>query len=502
MSKVEIGRGAAYLFAETITTMFSSYIFWLFISRFASAELIGMYSSIVSLSTIFIALICIGVPSGVQRFLGKSFKEQNLEDSRTEVISSILLVSLGVLLCIGTIVTSRAWMHDIFGMDDYLLLLLVVLVASNSAYLLLRAIIISTLKTKNLTKITVISTVAKFSVAIFLVMAGEVSLGIALSTAIFPILLSILLALNVIRLLKPSMHKRRADTVRTSLQESIKNIFVASIAGWIPNLVNITGSQLGIIVINGAQGAAQAGLYFISYSVVAGVLTITAVLQTIAYPALSAMYDGRKRFAWRMLKMTLIIVMPLSSSIMFFSRDIVQIFGQQYIQSYATLELMMLSVLPTSIAGFVSILVYAYGNYKEYVGIGIAINIPRVVLYFLLVPLYGDDGAAVSFVLGSVSGLIASVIVVRKIKMRLSWSDLILLFIIPSGLAFVLQSSGTSFILAIVITIIVSYLLFLRFKILDRTDLTDILTVLPQKIGNPRVIRLVTLLAKKINPSF
>ena len=462
-----------------------------------------MYSSVVSLSAIFVALISLGVPSGVQRFLGRSFLEKKMEDSKVEISSSLFLVSAGVLICVTTIMITRDWISDIFRIDYNLLYLLVVLIGSTSIYSLLRAIIISSLKTKGLTKMTIISALARFSIAAILFSFGAISLGIALSTAIYPIMLSVLLAFGVAELLKKtkSIEKLHLEA-RTSLRKSIKNILAASMAGWIPNLIYIIGSQVGIVVVNGFQGASEAGLYFISFSIVTGILTIMSVLQTIAYPTLSGMRDGRKRFAWRMLKLTLVILLPLSSTIVFYSRDIVQIFGPQFLEAYSMLEIMMLSALPISVSGFISVLVYSYGNYKQVLIIGLSLSVPRVAFYFLLVPFYGGNGAAISFLLGSLAGLLCSIIIAKKINMQLLGRELTLLFGIPTALALILSYLGVSYIFGAVITIIVSYLLFLRFRILERTDLADGLAILPRRAKNPRLIKLLALVAKKINHSF
>jgi O-antigen/teichoic acid export membrane protein len=398
---------------------------------------------------------------------------------------------------------ARDWVSNILEMNYDLLFLLVLLIASDSIRTLLRAIIISSLKTKGLTQVTVISTAARFSIAACLASFGAVSLGIALSIAIFSISMAILLAYKVVELFRGTKDKEIANAQpATGFRETIKSIVVAGMAAWIPNFIYIAGSQLGIIVVNSSQGANEAGLYFISYSIVMAMLTVTSVLQTIAYPALSGMYDGRKRFAWRMLKLTLIIILPLSSSIIFYSRDIVQIFGQQYVQSSSMLEIMALSVLPTSVAGFISILVYSYGNYRMVLALGLSITIPRVALYLLLVPFYGGEGAGISFVLGSLGGLLAAAIISRKIKMRLQWRVLTLLFITPCVLSFILNYIGINYIFGTTVTIIVSYVLFLRFRVLDREDLRDAMAILPEKIRNPRLVNLLVLLAKRIDSSF
>ena len=118
---------------------------------------------------------------------------------------------MGVIVCIGVIISARDWMYDVFRIEHNLLILLVLLVASSSIYVLFRAIIIASLKTRRLTKITVISAAAKFSIAIILILFGYVSLSIFISTATFPILISILLAFNILELLKQPGGKKELN---------------------------------------------------------------------------------------------------------------------------------------------------------------------------------------------------------------------------------------------------------------------------------------------------
>ena len=59
----------------------SDIIFWLFLSKIATPEVIRTSSAVISLATILATIVTIGIPNGIQRFLGKSFSEQKLEDT-------------------------------------------------------------------------------------------------------------------------------------------------------------------------------------------------------------------------------------------------------------------------------------------------------------------------------------------------------------------------------------------------------------------------------------
>jgi peptidoglycan biosynthesis protein MviN/MurJ (putative lipid II flippase) len=100
-------------------------------------------------------------------------------------------------------------------------------------------------------------------------------------------------------------------------------------------------------------------------------------------------------------------------------------------------------------------LVYSYGNYKQVLAIGLATSIPRTTLYFALVPVYGNTGAAMSYTIGAIVGFAVSVAIANKIKMQMSWKDLGYILIIPTGIAFGLDLLHVNFIVGIAATLVI-----------------------------------------------
>jgi hypothetical protein len=90
----------------------------------------------------------------------------------------------------------------------------------------------------------------------------------------------------------------------------------------------------------------------------------------------------------------------------------------------------------------VETLVYSYGRYRHSLAITIATNIPRTALYFILVPIYGMDGATLSYTVGSLAGLGISIFVAERIPMKLMWKHLLIL-LIPLLINFVLPKGKT-----------------------------------------------------------
>jgi len=226
---------------------------------------------------------------------------------------------------------------------------------------------------------------------------------------------------------------------------------------------------------------------------VVGITNVMFSLFTIAIPALSAMKDGRKRLSWQAIRLSSIIVLPFSYALIFFSEEILQLLGHDYSNGSLSLQILLISLLPTTIMYGIHSLSYAYGNYRQVLSIGLATSIPRTVLYFVLVPEYGGMGAAVGYTVGAITGLILSGLVAKRIGLNLNWGYLLLTVIVPSGLAFVLDFIQTNYLAAIIGTLIISYLILYKIHIILRSDIVYFLDILPGAIARPliRVLRKV-----------
>jgi O-antigen/teichoic acid export membrane protein len=494
VSKLQIGRGAVYLYVENISSMLFGYAFWFILSRITSPEIVGISSSLISIAAIFISIASIGVPLGAQRFLGKVFIEQRFEDALVYIKSSFLIVSIGLVVS-GLVILSVS--DTLFSnFSPILVNATLILIVTSTVSVLLRSIIIASLDTRKILFASIISSAIKlFAVIIFLFFeTGEIGVLIAFTST--PLFTSILLASDVRRLLKQASIKSMLRVM-----DSFKALLKASVASWIPLSIETIGAQLGTIIVLGVHGPSQAGFYFISFQISMGILSVIWALEGTAYPALSAKNEGRKRFVWRTIKVSLIILSPISFAMIFYSQSITELFGRNYGEGSAALQILLLSVLPTTIMNAVGILTYAYGNYRDVLSIGLATAIPRSLLYFLFVPLLGGIGAALSYTLGSTFGLAVSIAIASRIGMAMHWKEIILIAVIPLMLALLLSNLKVNYLVGIILCIILSYLPFLKFKIIDRDDVRDYLAVLPSRISNPAT-RIINKIGVTINPDY
>jgi len=494
LSKLQIGRGAAFLYIENISTMVYGYAFWYILSKITTPDVIGISSSLISLAVIFISLASIGIPIGSQRFLGKMFLERKFEDVKLFVKTSLLITTIGIITCCVLLLMVRDWL---FGTYPYnLIAVTVILIASSTISVLFRYVIIASLETKKLLILSAFSSGVKLFLTIILVFVTVDELGVMIGFTVAPMLTAILFAINVKSLIKESAIKSSFKFI-----ETIRILLRASVAAWIPSLIDTIGGQIGTITVLAIQGSSQAGFYFIAFQISIGISAVIWALESVTYPVLTAMSVGRNLFLWRVIKIGLVIVLPLSSSALFYSKDIMQIFGYNYAEGSLPLQLLLLSILPIGIAAGISILMYSYGNYREVLIIGLAASVPRILLYFIFIPWYSITGAALSFTIGSIIGLIVSIIISRRLGKIIFWKDLGLIFFIPISFAFLLSNLNIHFIASILISVILSYILLLKLQIVNKNDVRDSFAVLPSNIATP-LSRIVDKIASKLNKNY
>lgn len=483
-----------FLYIETIVAMLYGYAFWYLLSKTTSTEIIGISSALVSLATIFVTLASVGIPLGSQRFLGKLFLEKKFGDARTYLASSIIIVTLGVVICSAVILITRGLIFVEY--DFSLIVITVLLMASSTISVLFRYVIIATLETKKILGISIISSGFKLGLTIFLLFAGISELGVMIAYTSAPLLATLIYIPSIVSLLRKSK-----EGATSRLIQSFKPIFSASIVSWIPTIIDVGGAQMGTIIVLGFQGSSEAGFYFIAFQITIGISAVIWALESVTYPALGIMKEKRKLFLWRVIKISLIIVLPLSASLMFFSNEIMEIFGNDYGQGSNALQVLLLSILPTAVTAGLSILEYSYGNYKQVLLIGLATSLPRMVLYFILIPWYGDIGAAMSYTIGAIIGFVVAIYLSRRTEMTIVWRDLGLIFLIPTVLAFLLSTTEIHYILAVAVSVILSYLLLLKIGTIKRDDVQDSLTIFPENISNP-LISTINGIACKLNKNY
>jgi O-antigen/teichoic acid export membrane protein len=471
--KNSIGKGVVYLYIESITTLFSGYVYWLILSKMIDPSSIGLASSVIAFATIAYSFASIGVSGGIQRYIANGIAENRFDKVQGTINSSLLITGIGVCGIVVITMIFRDSTSNYFGFSFDYILLSIILSVFLVFFALLRAIIIPSLKVKVITMAAVVSTVIKLSVTIALVLLGYGVFGILVGFLSYSVISTLIFTYAI----KKKIYK---NLTTTDLFTSTKDILITSVTFWIPLMLNTIGSQLGTISVFLAVGSSNAGIYFISFSIVTGITLITTVLSSVAYPTISALKDGKKRATWRLIKISLILTVPISNILLFYPVEILSLFGPSYTSGSLTLQILSLSLLPTCIFTGIGVLLYSYGNNRSFLLLGLVTSLPRVLLYFPFVSTFGENGAALSFLIGSVSGVILSVIYAKRIKIKLHYKQILVLFMLPIVIAIALKYADLNPVISILAILVSTYFVYVLLKLIDSEDIQDLTKILPK----------------------
>ena len=399
------------------------------------------------------------------------------------------------------IVIAEMLISDEIGVFDSnltLLVLTLILISCTSISRLFRGIIIASIETKVLATAILFSTTAKFAITFALLSLGLNEIGLTTGIVSFTVLQSVLLAPSIVRTLgKASLDKLSDISLKTSSLALLKG----GIPNWIPNLITALGAQLGTIIIFGSTGAIQAGFYF-----VVSIHLFRDPNRNVCFvlyydPVLSSLNEGKERLTNRTIKMSLLSSVPLSYSMIFFTDEIMSIFGPSYVDASFALQILLSSIMPVAITTGITNHIYASGNYRHTLITGISSSVPRVVLYFIFVPMLGNTGAAISFTIGSFIGLFTSVVVAADSKVSINWKEALFVCIIPLALSYLFSFTDINFGVCILLTLAFSYILLLKIRIMTFDDIHDALLILPKKVASP-ILKAIDFVGRKLDKSY
>ena len=236
--------------------------------------------------------------------------------------------------------------------------------------------------------------------------------------------------------------------------------------------IGILGTKLNILLIFTAHGSSESGLFYVPYLIFYGLMMFISSISQIIHPVLSGLKDPRKDIdALRTtLKLGFLTTIPLSSIVFFHAEEILSIFNPELIPANEILLILIVSFPLMVFGDLVYYLFYARGKYDYIFYIGLAANIPRVLFYFLLIPDFGNIGAAWAFTIGSIFQITITLLLLRKSNISLSYHHYISITLIPYAIGF-LSSQMNIELWSVLIIFIVSYVLFLKLKLFNENDI-------------------------------
>jgi hypothetical protein len=144
---------------------------------------------------------------------------------------------------------------------------------------------------------------------------------------------------------------------------------------------------------------------------------------------------------------------------------------------------------------------YGEGYHRTVLILGLMGNIPRIVLYFLLSPFLGIDGAALSFLIGSVVQFAASIKFAKSYQISIDAHKYFALTLIPILVGIPVWIVSLNFIISSIIIILIAFTMYIRFQLVTSKEMQDVVfTVLPTNLADqiyPYLAKMIVKIASK-----
>ena len=473
----KVVRSSFWIYATNFLNNAFGFIFWLLISFIAGPSIVGIISAISSLANFFAGILNLGVPVGLIRWLGHSIGSGKTDEAQKFFWSGLLFL-ITLIVPVSLVLGFMGYIGLSFSRYSPLTLVFTSMFLIFSLKVVVTSLYIGYMKTFPYFLSTLIGQILRIVVGVLLVLIGFGWIGAAIGYLMISLTMTLVGIFYIAELIgfTPSFSTKH-----------LLQLLKAGIPSWIPNVIVTIGQQLAVISVFIMIGAAETGTFYVAFTIGSFVIGIALAVQQIMFPYLSGLTDGRKRAAWNSVRVGLAFTMPLVVGVGLFPEYILGLLGPSYTVAWLELEIIMFSSLLLVFTSAVNNLCYAYEKYHYVLLIGLAMSIPRLILYVFLTPIWGSTGTALSLAIGSVTGILTALTIAPKIGLNFNWQALTSIFIaplatgIPLGLLFKLFIPKL-WIVGLSATIILNYIILMKLKIIAKNDIVEIgKAIIPKK---------------------
>jgi O-antigen/teichoic acid export membrane protein len=483
-------RGGVWLYLSVLVNNFFGFIYWFLISRIAGKEILGSTSAIVGVATLIIGLLSFGVGVGLQRYLGEYLAKGEKERARV-YFWSVLIFDLLLYFFAGSLLALAGALGFSFGgYTPEMLVLAGVLVAMGFTQPFM-ALYYSELRTSLHLFASMIGNVLRVVVGVALVLLGFGWIGATLGYLMFNLSYITLGFLHAVRRLSFGLLVSKSP---------LKEVLEAGIASWAPTIIMLAGQWIGVVAVYTSAGALETGDYYIAFAIATLVLAITNAVLTLLIPVLSGISDGRKRLMAKTLRLALAVASPVAVALAAYPHVPLSMLGREYVAASRMLTLLSLAALPVAFSTALTGLLYAYKDYKNVLLLGLTQNVPRLVLYFALIPSMKGLGAALAYTAGSLTGLTYVAHLSRAINVKLPWKETIVAVLVPGALALTVTSLHIPWLIGIPL-ILSTALAFPRLRVVSREEIIELARLLLPPSVRSRMQPVASMILDVIAPS-
>jgi O-antigen/teichoic acid export membrane protein len=460
-----------------------TFVFWLIAAKVTNAEAIGLASSISSFVMIMATIDLINMSVGMKRDLGLAVSTNDITTFKKIIVNVTIYVCIAVGVSSIVIVIPDIHLLDSLGIKYQYVWIIILMIYALAFQQIFSEALTAALRSKDTFMPLLIGSLARILILLVitsLTNTPDIAVIIAYSSMLF-----ISAGYCAIYLIK-NFGFTLMDIRTYGVRFSIPSVFKASIVGWIPQIIKVLGSQLGIVTIFAFGGAVEAGKFYVPMSIFLVALFVVSGINRVSHPLISGMSTKEKQanFFLHSTKTAFIFTIPVTMPLLFFPNDFLRLIGDDFGSSAGSLVILMASLPLVILCEMLYFFVYGRGDNKAVLYLGLAGNIPRTILYFILVPLYGINGASLAYLIGSLSQLALTIRIANEHLINFQFKKYTILTVIPASIGLLVWMLNLHFLLSSLIIVFGSMLGYVKMDLLTDEELHGILhVVFPKRIA-------------------
>jgi O-antigen/teichoic acid export membrane protein len=448
-----VGQGML-LFLDQLLVGITNWLYWLVISRFTLTSEIGQATSVYSLVLLMSTLAQVGLEYPL-------LKKSSLH--RSQILGAALTIELILLPGLITALVLLEYTNVYHASLSELLWISVVLLALSPISFIARFALLGISNARTVLIFDVLATSAKFLAAYILLSMGFGAFGILFSFVIASLVAAAGM-LAIVRSRLPLKLVRDKKYITEVLKEGLSNAPSKLSRILITTLSVILLASFGI-------NDSDIGIFYIAMmlSVVGGSLA-----SSMSFTVIPASAESKLDLSSGSLRLGLSLTAPIVAAFLVAPKDILGLIGPEYTSADAILLVLSLGILPTTIAMNAISKFNNLGHGRKIIVIGIIQVAGFLISFFILVPHYGDIGAAYSILISSTASAAVAVILFQRAERRYIANSVIAV-IIGSVTGYVINFIFGYGLLTIVSSVVVTSVVLLALRNTSVSELRQLI---------------------------
>ena len=486
-----------YTSISIIISSVFTYIFWFFAARLGGAEPVGVASSIASLVIIISTIAGLDMSLGMKRMMGLAIAAKDISEFKEVLVSTVIFVTILVTISSALILIPEFRILESLGIGQQYSLITVAMIYAQSFQLIFMEAIIAALLSRKLVIPFLLGSLARFPVILAAYfMSISLTTGVVVSFSSLLFITSLFFGVYLIKFMHGHVKKPNGN-----FYFYVKRTLRAGLASWIPHVLNVAGYWLGILAVFSSEGASDGGRFYISVGIFAVTLFVVTGVTKVIHALIPRIRDENEqvKFLIYYTNIAFVFTMPFAIPLLYFSSDFLGLMGEDFIPAGASLSIFILSLPFVIVSEMIYYFAYGKGDHKSVLYLGLIGNVPRIVLYFTLAHFFGINGAAMSFFIGSVFQLVASIGYAKQHQIKFDSHKYLAFILIPMAVGLLVWITNINYVISTLIIIVTSFLLYIRFLLVTTDEVREITyAVLPHDLAAeiyPHFAKLVTKIA-------